>query len=398
MIRPKSVLLILHFFLGVLAPLAGQDRVSPLALATGGIEFPVDADPDDPLSPQWFDWNDLESLDTFETTADSRETVPMRLPTIVGGRTSEENSPLKAFDASTEGPTPTVANASGWPMDPSANPVRRIPSVIEERPHVHRIVRYDVPLTDLQSQQTLDAHGIEGELIEIPFRDEQSSSWTRFRGNIRRFIGLEATKADPQTTRVIRYEVPADQIDLHTSLHNLDSEILEPGMLRLPEVRFFQPKARVFMDLKKSNDDQFDLFTNGAILASLDIVELYFPMPLISDRFARTVGKSSQLSKIGWPVGGTIGLGISTALNNGGSDNGSAPISTLASGIRYEFPLGRPSRELIETGDSRFDQRTRVGIETGFQGGISTDESLEDSTDVGFYFGILVNTPWTSGG
>jgi hypothetical protein len=54
----------------------------------------------------------------------------------------------------------------------------------------------------------------------------------------------------------------------------------------------------------------------------------------------------------------------------------------------------RPSREVLETGDARLDQRTRVGIEGGLQGGFSTRESLEGRTDLGLYFGIMVSTPW----
>ena len=190
--------------------------------------------------------------------------------------------------------------------------------------------------------------------------------------------------------------MPAEDITFHARMASLQGAILEPALLRLPEVRFFQPKARIFTDLKRDNDSEFDLFSDGAILASLDVIELYFPMPLVSDRFAEAFGKSSRLSSIGWRVGGTVGLGISTALTNGDNENGSAPVSTMSGGIRYEFPLGRPSREVLETGDPRLDQRTRVGIEGGVQGGVSTKESLQDRTDVGLYFGILVNTPWGS--
>jgi hypothetical protein len=280
-----------------------------------------------------------------------------------------------------------------------AGSVQRIPSYVTERSTVHRVVRYDVPLTDESSHQMFQDRGYEGELIDVPVAVDvyERTSLGRLKVRFQGLFGLLRSEDFPKTKRVIRYEVPADEIALHTALSDLDGELIEPGMLRLPEVRFFQPKARVYMDIKRRNDDEFDLFSNGAVLASLDVVELYFPMPLISDRFARIVGKPSRLSRIGWRVGGTLGVGITTALNNGDSDNGSAPISTLSSGIRYEFPLGRPSRELLETGDWRLDQRTRVGIEGGIQGGVSTDESLADSTDVGMYFGILVNTPWNQG-
>jgi hypothetical protein len=198
--------------------------------------------------------------------------------------------------------------------------------------------------------------------------------------------------------QVVRYDVPAEEIQFHARMQSpvgrgIPGEIISTGFMPMPEVRFFQPKARVFMDLKRDNEDEFDLFDDGAILASLDVIELHFPMPLISDRFGELLGTPSQLSHLGWRVGGTVGLGIATALNNG-ADNGRAPVTTLSSGIRYEFPLGRPSREVLDTGDLRLDQRTRVGIEWGIQAGVSTRESLDEKTDVGMYFGFQIDTPW----
>ena len=91
------------------------------------------------------------------------------------------------------------------------------------------------------------------------------------------------------------------------------------------------------MDLKRTNDDEFDLFSNGAILASLDIVELYFPMPLISERFARVMGKSSRLAQIGWRVGGTVGAGISTALSNGTDRPATQYVFRVVSGTFREY-------------------------------------------------------------
>ncbi len=272
------------------------------------------------------------------------------------------------------------------------NAVRRIPSYVAPSATPHRIVRYEVPLDDETLNQAFLERGIQGHLMEVV--DESARDNDSFSSRLLTFVSPTASRENSKKLRVVRYEVPADDIPFHLQLAELDGRILEPGMLRMPEVRFFQPKARIFMDLKQSNDGEFDLFDNGAILASLDVIELYFPMPLISERFSEMFSRPAPLATLGWRVGGTLGIGIATALNNGGSENGSSAVTMLSTGIRYEFPLGPPSHELLETRDSRLDQRTRVGMEFGLQGGISTREALRDSTDIGLYFGILVNTPW----
>lgn len=289
-------------------------------------------------------------------------------------------------------PPPGAAAALGVP-EPAA---RR---VIERTPRVSansgRVVRYEAPLGDRATHELFAAQGIQGELISVPIKAGAHAESTADKYSARVaafFVGDEATPG-PDEVMMVRYDVPVEEIALHTQLAPLGGEIIEPGALRLPEVRFFQPKARIYSDLKRSNDSEFDMFDDGALLASLDVVEFYFPMPLITERFARAMGRPSHLSGLGWRLGGTAGLGITTAVSN--SDKASsAPISTLSAGIRYDFPLGRPSAEVLATRDCRLDERTRVGIEGGIQGGLSTDEDLEDSTDLGIYLGILVNTPW----
>ncbi len=358
-----------------------------------------------PRNPSWLQW----SPDAAHEVSRGPSAKPLRLPEPLAATTP--TLPVAEFSAPeftspafptlpSPGPavSPSVERALATGLDLQRYPVQPIPSYYDEHVHPSRMVRYDVPLADHSSHETFLARGVTGTLTEVPVKLEleQRSKIERIRAKVLSLAGLLHEEDYPRTIKVVRYEVPADDIALHASLSNLDSEIFEPSMLRLPEVRFFQPKARVFMDLKRANDGEFDLFSNGAVLASLDVVELYLPMPLISDRFARAMGKPSRLSQIGWRVGATVGVGITTALTNADGTAGSAPISTMSTGIRYDFPLGRPSREVIETGDLRLDQRTRVGIETGLQGGISSNEALGDSTDLGWYFGILVNTPWTN--
>lgn len=336
-------------------------------------------------------------LDAFElprsATEVSRQGIPASkirgLDEVSVGPGHAEASPELEFLRIDDQP---IRNAFGTLESENVGAVRAIPSYVAPKASAHRIVRYEIPLDDAETNLAFTSRGIEGRLIEVS--DQSQAEDDSLSDRLRTFLSPASSWRNAKKVRVVRYEVPADDIMFHAQLSDLDGELLEPGMLRLPEVRFFQPKARVFMDLKQSNDGEFDLFNDGAILASLDVIELYFPMPLISERFAEMFGKPDRLSSLGWRVGGTLGLGITTALNNGTSENGSAPVSTISTGIRYEFPLGRPSRELLDTGDMRIDQRTRVGMEFGLQGGISTREALRDSTDVGLYFGILVNTPW----
>jgi hypothetical protein len=329
--------------------------------------------------------------------------APFRLPETGGGNLSlaqpddlpswlniETDSP-----SSNAPPSFPIAQAIASVDPTSDSGVTRIPSYISGESYRHRVVRYEVPLADTAAHSEFANRGIPGRLLSIEkeTHDDRSSS-ERWRG----FLSPQSRRRQAEMVQVVRYEVPAEEIIFHAQMQSptgphLKGEIINPGFMPMPEVRFFQPKARVFMDLKSGNDNEFDLFADGAILASLDVIELHFPMPLISERFGELLGTPSQLSKLGWRVGGTVGLGIATALNNG-TDNGSAPVTTLSSGIRYEFPLGRPSREVLETGDLRLDQRTRVGIELGVQGGVSTRESLSDKTDLGVYFGFQVDTPW----
>lgn len=288
---------------------------------------------------------------------------------------------------------PAATSDALRPIEPaSVPPLMRPP---HDSMRSGRVVRYEAPLSDRAVHEAFASRGIRGELISVPVKAgaDADSTIGKYSARVAAFfVGEEATPG-PDEVMLVRYEAPVEDIALHTQFANLRGEIIEPGAMRLPEVRFFQPKARIYTDLKRDNDSEFDMFDDGALLASLDVVEFYFPMPLITERFARTFGRSNQLSGLGWRLGATVGLGITTALSNGDAAS-SAPISTLSTGIRYDFPLGRPSAEVLATGDWRLDERTRVGIEGGVQGGLSTDESLSDSTDVGLYLGILVNTPW----
>lgn len=268
---------------------------------------------------------------------------------------------------------------SGLPASQVLSAVERIPSYLSSTPSGldHRIVRYDVPLTESSAHTLFRASGIHGKLMDVPTGD-----------------------ADQSTVRVVRYEVPDDQILLHTEItqNGLQGDLIEvhDDQSWRPQVRFLQPKARVFFDLKRDNDSEFDLFRDGSILASLDVLEIYKPLKFVTDFFGEERGKSMTLHDLGWRFGATMGLGITTALANGGNEGSGAPIGVASIGLRYEFPIGpEPPAVLDQSGRPiRLDQRTRVGFEAGFQVGTSTDESIADRFDAGFYIGMLVNTPW----
>ncbi len=257
--------------------------------------------------------------------------------------------------------------------------VQRIPTFLSSSPSGvdHRIVRYDVPLTEVTAHNLFRASGVQGKLMDVPSDDPEQ-----------------------ETIRVVRYEVPDDEILLHSTIsqNGLQGDLVEvhDDQSWRPQVRFLQPKARVFFDMKRDNDSEFDLFRNGSILASLDVLEIYKPLKLVTDFFADENSKKVSLHDLGWRFGATLGLGITTALSNGGTDGGGAPIGVGSIGFRYEFPIGpEPPAVLDQNGRPiRLDQRTRVGFEAGLQAGTSTDETIADRFDVGFYLGMLVNTPW----
>lgn len=242
------------------------------------------------------------------------------------------------------------------------------------------VVRYDVPVADLQTLGQFQSVGIPGRLIEVPTDHKDASG-------------------KPETVQLVRYEVPEEEILLHSQLNRegLRGELVklkDPNAWK-PQVRFFQPKARVYFDLKRGNDSQFDLFRNGALAASLDVLEIYKPLSFVQDFFAEEEGKDAKLYNLGWRVGATLGLGITTALANGGQATG-APVGVASMGLRYEFPIGpMPPAMLDQSGKRVFlDQRTRVGFEMGIQVGTTADETIADRFDAGFYVGMLVNTPW----
>ncbi|MEZ6089678.1 MAG: hypothetical protein R3C05_16930 [Pirellulaceae bacterium] len=272
-----------------------------------------------------------------------------------------------------------VAISSIAPVIPdSGPPVRRIATFLSpaQQEGNHRVVRYDVPLDEAPLHDQFAASGIRGRLLDI------------------------APDEGDEKIRVVRYEVPDDQIMLHSEFRKrgLDGDIVEVLDDRSwrPQVRFLQPKARVFFDLKRDNDAQFDLFRNGSILASLDVLEIYKPLKFVTEWFDDENGKSKSLYDLGWRFGATLGLGITTALANGGGDSGGAPIGVASLGLRYEFPIGPEPPMVLDQGGRpiRLDQRTRVGFEAGLQAGTSTDEQIRDRFDAGFYVGMLVNTPW----
>lgn len=275
--------------------------------------------------------------------------------------------------------SPAVTIATVAPQIGTVQPIAStIPSVVGDGDV--RIVRYDIPITDMATHNRFAASGLRGKLIEVASAEQSSAG-------------------APTTVRVVRYEVPDDQILLHSQftqqgLHGDLVEVVDSQSWK-PQVRFLQPKARVFFDLKRDNDSQFDLFRNGSLLASLDLLEIYKPLKFVTDFFAEEDGKAMPLHDLGWRFGATVGLGLTTAISNSGIDGG-APIGVASMGLRYEFPIGpEPPLVLDQSGRPiRLDQRTRVGFEAGMQVGTTTNEDITDRFDAGLYVGLLVNTPW----
>ncbi|MCA9248928.1 MAG: hypothetical protein KDA42_17495 [Planctomycetales bacterium] len=181
----------------------------------------------------------------------------------------------------------------------------------------------------------------------------------------------------------------------------------------MPQVRLFQPKARIYFDSKRNNDQKLDLFQNGSIMASIDILELYFPRdwrlvpswPLLPQKidgewtfplWPGHEGEWLKPSDLGWRWGLTFGAGITSSVSDIESASLSSPILTMSAGARFDFPLANR----ILARDSRTkDSIPWVGLEFGVQRGQSTNEALGEPYDWGGYVGITLTNPvFTLGG
>ncbi|OED36236.1 hypothetical protein AB833_26725 [Chromatiales bacterium (ex Bugula neritina AB1)] len=143
-----------------------------------------------------------------------------------------------------------------------------------------------------------------------------------------------------------------------------------------PEIRFFDPSARVYFDRGKDSASEIDIFNNGGLNASIDFVSINLPW-----RFGRSEFYDS------WSWGPSIGVGIGSPA--GDSEDGTekatgAPVVLTSVGLflEYKFAKEGPS----------------FGFEIGRSVGFSSDESVMDNSDSATFVGIKIKVPTISPG
>jgi len=152
------------------------------------------------------------------------------------------------------------------------------------------------------------------------------------------------------------------------------------------EPRFFDPAARVYFDTGSDGAGEVDLFTNGSISPTIDLIGLYLPWRL---------GHSKHLDR--WTVGPNIGVGI-------GQSSGTETISAAVPGDDVD------AQEVQETSTSSApvvllslgglleykpngDQGISFGLEAGFSIGFSADELFDDNDDSAVFVGLKLDIP-----
>lgn len=136
------------------------------------------------------------------------------------------------------------------------------------------------------------------------------------------------------------------------------------------ELRFFDPSARVYFDTGTDDPNEVDVFRDGNLNVTVDLVSIYLPWRL---------GRAEFYDR--WSWGPVVGAGIGAAAEDpesGTTNASSAPVVLLSAGGMIEYKL--------ESG-------TSFAFETGYSIGFSSDESLGDINDSAVFVGIRINVP-----
>lgn len=142
------------------------------------------------------------------------------------------------------------------------------------------------------------------------------------------------------------------------------------------QIRFFQPKARIYFDIGTDDANEIDIFRDGALVPTVNIAEAYIPFHF------------PELGPItfpdGWTIGPAFGFGI-TAPADDSDDNtenaSGAPVLLLSAGILVEFPVAVVDNK---------SQAVSLGIEFGYVIGFTTQEGLDDIDDSAIYAGLTL--------
>lgn len=135
--------------------------------------------------------------------------------------------------------------------------------------------------------------------------------------------------------------------------------------------RFLYPSTRVYFDSGTDSADKADLFNDGNINLTLDVVTLYFPWRMGRGEFYDN-----------WSWGPTISAGISSASKDskdGSEEASNAPVVLFSAGLMLEYKFS--------------EDGPYFAFEVGRAYGFSSDESFGDNSDDATYVGLKVTIP-----
>lgn len=137
------------------------------------------------------------------------------------------------------------------------------------------------------------------------------------------------------------------------------------------DFRLFQPSAKIFFDTGSDDDDEIDIFDDGSLNASIDLVNLIYRYD------TGFLFHNTTESTLWW--GPSVGVGITSPADDsadGSVKASNAPVLLLSAGIFFEYDIS---------------SKTSVLIETGYVLGLTSDESFGDKTDGAIYFGLSLD-------
>lgn len=142
--------------------------------------------------------------------------------------------------------------------------------------------------------------------------------------------------------------------------------IPKPEPLPLTPIILAGGTARVYFDLGNDDEDEIDIYDNGALTPTVQVVEIFWPRKFYS-----------FLGDEGWRWGPSVGLGLGAPANNSedGTKKASGSVVLLNGGLILAFPSS--------VKDSLF-----YAVEAGYVFGVTADESFGDTTDKAAYIGL----------
>ncbi len=146
------------------------------------------------------------------------------------------------------------------------------------------------------------------------------------------------------------------------------------------EIGVFRPKARIYFDTGDDDPGELDIFQDGALAPTINMIELNLNNTFREDRIGKDPDTGEDFVKPGsllWGFNFGGGINAPAGSSSDGTTSSSAPVLLLSGGLQLQY---------------RLDTETpaEVGAEVGYAWGITADESFGDVDDGAIYVGFTI--------